>query len=368
MKYTMESAAAHVVVIDGNSNDRAVAERALGSFYSVSAYEDYRRAAAAILQLRPTIIVVDEFVPPLGGREVLRRLRGVEMLRVQKIVTTSVNPDSDFITSAQSHGAHVGLVKPYRRSDIIGTISSLANQRVEKQWEPMALLHKTSLRATLDSFNAISDLIEHGDPIEFGTVGEACGHLVQAVGNNDFKVILSGVREHDNYSYVHSLRVATLLSLFGHTLGLKGKDLLSLAVGGLLHDIGKMRVPVAILNKPGALDDDEREIMKTHVDLAVQHLARSPSIPSGVVTVAAQHHERLDGTGYPKGLGRSDLNELARMAAIVDVFGALTDRRSYKSSMSPEKALGIMVDDMANHLDGHLVALFRDVFLGAVRE
>lgn len=360
--------AAHVVVIDGNPVDRAKASSALGSFYCVSAHEDYRRAAAAILSLHPAVVVVDEFVPPLGGREVLRRLQKVEALERQRIVVTSTNPASEFITLARSHGAHASLSKPYRRSDIINTVSSQANQAVERQWDTLAPHHRASLRATMDSFNAISDLLDQGQAVEFANVGDACSPLIEAVTRNDFNIILSAVKEHDNYSYVHSLRVATLLSLFGHTLGLKGRDLLTLSVGGLLHDIGKMKIPVSILNKPGALDDSERQIMKTHVDIAVEHLGNSPTIPSGVTAIAAQHHERLDGTGYPRGLEKSALNELARMAAIVDVFGALTDRRSYKAAMPPETALVIMRDEMAGHLDVHLVGLFRDVFMSVVTE
>ena len=93
-------------------------------------------------------------------------------------------------------------------------------------------------------------------------------------------------------------------------------------------------------------------------------LAESQGLPKGVVTIAEQHHEKLDGKGYPKGLKGKELNELARMASIVDIFGALTDRRVYKDPMPPEKALGIMTE-MKDELDQSLLGLFRGMLLDA---
>ena len=138
-----------------------------------------------------------------------------------------------------------------------------------------------------------------------------------------------------------------------------------LASGGLLHDVGKMSIPHEVLNKPGRLTEEEFVVMKGHVDASVHYLMQNPEIPKGVITIAAQHHEKLDGTGYPNRIPGKDLNSLARMAAIVDVFGALTDRRVYKPPMPAEKALGIMKDEMSNHLDGKLLLLFREMLLDA---
>jgi putative nucleotidyltransferase with HDIG domain len=189
---------------------------------------------------------------------------------------------------------------------------------------------------------------------------------VNAVAQHDFKGILNGVKEHDNYSYAHSLRVATLLSLFGHTLGLKKEDQLVLASGGLLHDAGKISIPHEVLNKPGRLTEPEFMVMKSHVTETIKFLNNSPDMPKPVIIIAAQHHEKLDGTGYPNGLKGGELNDLARMASIVDVFSALTDRRVYKPPMEAETALGIMTEQMKSHLDQHFVSLFKSMLLDAV--
>ncbi|KAF0113944.1 MAG: response regulator, partial [Rhodospirillaceae bacterium] len=180
---------------------------------------------------------------------------------------------------------------------------------------------------------------------------------------NDFKVLLNGVRGHDNYSCVHSLRVAIFLSMFGHTMGLENDDLLVLSCGGLLHDVGKMSIPYEVLNKPGRLNDAEFTVMRKHVTNTVRYIDACATLPKGIGIIAAQHHEKLDGTGYPNGLKGRDINELARMAAIVDVFSALTDRRCYKEPMVPEQALRIMRESIAGHIDQSMLRLFVDLLL-----
>lgn len=171
------------------------------------------------------------------------------------------------------------------------------------------------------------------------------------------------MRSHDNYTYAHSLQVATLLALFGHSLGLSKEEQAILASGGLLHDVGKMTIPNEVLNKPGRLTPAEFIVMKGHVEASIAHLERCPDLPKSILTIAAQHHEKLNGTGYPYGLNGKRLDELARMASIIDVFSALTDRRVYKPSMTAEAALQIMTDQMGSHLDMRLVGLFRQMLL-----
>jgi putative nucleotidyltransferase with HDIG domain len=170
------------------------------------------------------------------------------------------------------------------------------------------------------------------------------------------------VRSHDDYTYAHSLRVATFLTLFGHGLGLRDDDLLTLTSGGLLHDIGKVAIPLSVLNKPGRLEPGEKAVMRTHVRRTMDMLLERSDVPRAVTIIAGQHHERPDGTGYPLGLSGSSINELARMAALADIFVALTDRRVYKPSMAPEEALTIMAD-MGWGVDQHLLRMFREILL-----
>ncbi|MBC7951285.1 MAG: HD domain-containing protein, partial [Rhodospirillaceae bacterium] len=252
-----------VTVIDGTAQHRDQVCQALTSFYRVAAFADAREAGAHLHTAE--IIIVDETALPLGGRETVKRMRADGALCNKRIIGTSDIPGSSFIGRAKEYGCDAALAKPYRRSALISTISGLINHSVEDGWHSLPDNQRTALRSTLDTFNGISDLIDRAEPIAFADVRDACSPLVKAVQQDDFKVILSGVRGHDNYSYVHSLRVATFLSLLGHAMGLQGDDLLLLSSGGLLHDVGKMSIPHEVLNKPGRLDDAELKIMRSHV-------------------------------------------------------------------------------------------------------
>lgn len=340
----------------------------LGSFYRVHVFDDANAAAAQMASVPTAAIVVDEIANPMNGVMALKELsRHPNLDNVPTVVTTG--PDNkDFIRAAKKRSSHIVVEKPYVGSALLSALNGEVNVAVEKAWEAKPPVQRKALAGTVHLFHHITDLIDTGQPLPYGEVKDSCAPLVEAVQTNQYKGILSGVRDHDNYSYVHSLRVATFLSLFGHTIGMRGDELMLLSTGGLLHDAGKQSIPFEVLNKPGKLDDEEWRVMRSHVTRTVDFLGQSEGIPKGVMTIAAQHHEKLDGSGYPNGLKGSELNDLARMAAIVDVFGALTDRRVYKAPMTPEKALSIMTEEMANELDQKLLALFRDMLMDAASD
>ena len=141
-------------------------------------------------------------------------------------------------------------------------------------------------------------------------------------------------------------------------------DLQTLATGGLLHDVGKLVTPPKILNKPGKLDETEWGVMRHHVVESADILERVPDATKGARIIAEQHHEKLDGTGYPKGLKGAELNDLARMSAIVDIFGALTDARSYKPAFTTNRAFSIL-EDMQSAIDQNLLTIFKEIFLSS---
>ena len=254
--------------------------------------------------------------------------------------------------------------RPFSRSSFHNALSAGINSGIETKWESIEPIQQAALKSTLTSFNSIADLVADGKPIPYEDVRDNCTSLVEAVQNNNFKDILAGVSQHDNYTYVHSLRVATFLTMFGNTLGIKGDDLLTLSSGGLLHDVGKMHIPHEVLNKPGKLTDEEFMVMKSHVNCTMDVLAETTELPKGVLIIAGQHHEKLDGTGYPHGIAGANVGELTRMATIIDIFSAITDRRVYKDPVPPEQALKIMVN-MKDQLDQSLLSVFRGMLLDA---
>lgn len=361
-------AVARIAVVDTDDEFRTQVVQALISLYSVTGYSDVERALDGLRANPPAVILVDEKMAPKDGAHFIARLKREPLLANIPTVITLSQKASMVGMDFRSAGADGVLTRPFRRSSLIKTITALVNKKVEAGWENLRDHEKATLKGTVEAFNNISDYIASGEQVPFHSVQAACAPLVDAVAQNDFKGILNGVKMHDNYSYVHSLRVATLLSLFGHTLGVSKEDQLMLASGGLLHDAGKVSIPHEVLNKPGRLTEPEFVVMKSHVTETIKFLNLTPDMPKPVIIIAAQHHEKLDGNGYPYGLKGGELNDLARMASIVDVFSALTDRRVYKPPMEAEVALGIMTEQMANHLDQHFVALFRTMLMDAVIE
>ncbi|CAK0778259.1 Two-component system response regulator [Azospirillaceae bacterium] len=355
-----------IAVLDENKARRHEVSNSLSSLYRVIEYSDYQWAVLGIRASRPNIILVDQDALPNQRAESIDDLRGDIATSSIPVILTAKSFDSSMTFS--SPGRIIPLLRPYRRSALIKAVTSVLNSLVEQQWLSLPPLEANALLQTNDIFNKLADSFQNGETFSYTDVVQSVEPLVQTVQNNRFKSILNGVKQYDNYSYVHCLRVATLLSYFAHEVGFSAEDQVTLASGGLLHDVGKMSIPHEILNKPGRLTPEERKVMESHVFATEDLLRMGVGAPSCVRDIGAQHHEKLDGSGYPRGLKAHQINDLIRMTAIVDVFSALTDRRVYKPPMSAEKALKIMTEEMATSLDQNFLRLFRDILLDAMIE
>lgn len=173
---------------------------------------------------------------------------------------------------------------------------------------------------------------------------------------------MKAVRSHHNYTYRHSMMVCGYLVSFAHLIGVRGDELQMLALGGLVHDIGKAKVPVEILDKPDSLNAEEWEFMTKHPEYSKEIFEADGTWERDIVDMAVLHHERLDGTGYPYRKLGSEITDMARMTAIADVFSGLIDKRAYKKAMSPAEAYEIMLA-ADGHLERSLVEAFRPIAL-----
>lgn len=350
-----------VAIIDSNKKHREQVSAVLMSFYDVAAWDNAWEAVLNISKDPPALILVSAQVRPGSSEEFIGSVRQNVLLRDVPIVYIAESRNDPRILRTKAAGADGYIVQPYPRSLLIKTISEHLNASIEHEWEELKPLQRDALKNSVGVFNTIADVLVTGETVSFSSVKGNCQPLVEAIARDDYTSILNGVRNHDNYTYAHSMRVATMLTLLGRAAGFKNDEQLLLASGGLLHDVGKMMIPHHILNKPGKLTEEEFAIMKTHVPETLKYLDACGDIPKAVYIIAEQHHEKIDGTGYPNGLKGAQLNELARMAAVVDVFSALTDRRVYKPSMSAEKAMAIMTGEMTSHLDQHFVKMFEGI-------
>jgi HD-GYP domain-containing protein (c-di-GMP phosphodiesterase class II) len=161
--------------------------------------------------------------------------------------------------------------------------------------------------------------------------------------------------EKDTSTEEHTRRVAALAVEVGERLGLSPARLRSLAIGGLLHDIGKLSLPSAILQKPGPLDDDEYEIVKLHPGRGEELLLELGGFDESVTRLVLDHHERLDGTGYPRRLGAEELDLPTRILAVCDVYDALVSERVYRPAWPQQRALALLRDESGTAFDERCV-------------
>ncbi len=171
-------------------------------------------------------------------------------------------------------------------------------------------------------------------------------------------ISLSRIKNADTYTFQHSVSICALLVSFAQALGMDAATVEEAGLGGLLHDVGKMKVPNEILNKPGKLTEDEFVVMKSHADLGEAILRGVPGISSLVVRIAGEHHEKVSGGGYPRGIAAGEISQIGRMAAIVDVYDALTSNRVYHKGKEPSEVLKRLLEWSGSHLDGDLVQHF----------
>jgi putative nucleotidyltransferase with HDIG domain len=198
-----------------------------------------------------------------------------------------------------------------------------------------------------------------GGPLDQTAIGAAGEAIVREIESKSLASWIEVVRKHHSQTYQHSLLVTGLVVAFGRQLGLSQTDLRRLSFAGILHDIGKARVPVAILEKPGPLDPKESNVMKQH-PLSGLDALRAVPLPADIADSVLHHHEYLDGSGYPHRLKGGEISDFVRTLTIADIFAALIERRSYKPPLSGENAYKILLD-MGPKLDKDLVREFRGI-------
>lgn len=182
------------------------------------------------------------------------------------------------------------------------------------------------------------------------------------IDTGDVNNSLFDIKTHDNYTYMHSLDTCIMSTFLGVSANLDRWEMKDLAVGAILHDIGKTKIDAAIINKPGKLTPEEYDEMKKHPAFGGEMLRKNYSISDIAVNIVEQHHERVDGKGYPLGLCGNSISKYAKIVCICDVYDAVSNNRSYRAKFKPNDAYELILSGSGTSFDEKMICNFKNTF------
>jgi putative two-component system response regulator len=344
-----------ILIVDDEPDNVLVLERLLelAGYDQVCSTTDPTQVAALYTAFQPDLILLDLHMPILDGFAVMRALSGlVGADDYLPILVLTADATRESKRAALEGGATDFITKPLDHSEVLARVGNLLDTRFlhvqlrrhNELLEQTVRERTTELRQTIDRLH-----IAHRD---LRLAQEETIHRLSLAA--EFR---------DDQTSRHIERMSRYCAILASRAGKDERESELLRIASKMHDIGKIAIPDAILLKPGKLTTDEYDVMKTHAEAGYQILqgSRSQLATTGAM-LALTHHEKVDGSGYPRGLQGDEIPLEGRSAAIADVFDALTTDRIYRNALPLSQALSIMRDGRGTHFDAELL----DIFLGSL--
>lgn len=324
-----------MVVDDEPANLKLLQKTLSGHGYDcLSLISDSREVVKRYTLDRPDLILLDLNMPHLDGFEVMSQLENLDDPLLPPIVVLTAQTGKDFVLRALSLGARDFISKPFDRTELLMRVRNLLDAQLahrlihdqKAELEQMVRWRTEELEATrLEVVRRLGMASEYRD---------------EETGN-------------------HIVRMSRICAAVARGAGWDEERCLLILHASPMHDLGKIGIPDAVLLKPGKLDPAEWKIMKSHAQIGADLLAgNDSSLMKMSREIALTHHEKWDGSGYPNGLSGQDIPESGRIAALADVFDALTSERPYKKAWSIDKALNLIEEQRGQHFDPQLVDVF----------
>lgn len=314
----MTPAAAKILIADDDRSAQRVLENLLvAEGFQVVTAQDGQEALDKIHTAPPDLCIIDFDMPRLNGLETCRRIKNHHMTRLLPVImVTGLLPDEERVRALEA-GCDDFLPKPYEHDELVTRIRSLLR------------------------IKSLTDELEDAEAI--------------------LMTLVRTIEAKDRYTLGHADRVGRYAVTLGRALGCNAFEIEALRKGGMLHDIGKLGIPDAILQKAGPLDDTEWEVMRKHPSIGCEICLRLKSLEN-IIPMIRHHHECLDGTGYPDGLKGGQIPKLVRIVNVVDIYDALTSRRSYKEAYPIQKAFMTMWEEVERGWwDGDIVKVWEEL-------
>jgi putative two-component system response regulator len=341
MIYDIDILNAKILIVDDNKTVLSMLEHMLNSdgYTSVLCTTDSREVMKLYESFQPDLILLDINMPYLDGYQIMELLKKAETVKDDyvPIIVLTAQQDKETRLRSFSLGAKDYLTKPFDQIEALTRIRNVIEVR---------LLHSY--------VRYQKEVLEDEVKVRTKELQDSRLEVIHRLGlAAEFK---------DNETGFHIIRISKMCELIGKAIGLPDKRVELLLHASPMHDIGKIGIPDSILLKPGKLDKDEWEIMKTHTIIGAKMLEghSSPLLQMGK-EVALTHHEKWDGSGYPNGLSGEQIPITGRITALADVFDALTSDRPYKKAWSVEDALSEINSCNGSHFDPKLVDIFNTI-------
>jgi cyclic di-GMP phosphodiesterase len=320
-----------VLIVDDEYIGRETLQSVLeGEGYELEMAENGFQAIEKAKKLLPDVILLDVMMPGMTGFEVCQRIRNDPQIAEIPIIILTALDDRESLLNALKAGADDFISKPFDRYELRARLLGITQlNRYQKLIQERAKLREVNAQL-LSAYEATIEGWSHALDLR------------------------------DRETEGHSRRVTELTVKLAQALGMSGDEIMHIRRGALMHDMGKIGIPDSILHKPDPLSDEEWAIMRKHPQLAYDMLYPIEYLHPALV-IPLNHHEKWDGTGYPRGLKGEAIPIAARLFAIVDVWDALTSDRPYRPAWSREEALAYIREQSGEHFDPQVVDLFFQV-------
>jgi putative two-component system response regulator len=317
-----------ILIVDDEYSGRETLQSVLeGEGYNLIMAENGPQALEKAKTLLPDVILLDVMMPGMTGYEVCERIRNDPQVAEIPIIILTALDDRESLLTALKSGADDFISKPFDRFELRARLIGITRlNRYHKLVEEREKLQEAHTRL-LGAYEATIEGWSHAMDLR------------------------------DRETEGHSQRVTELTMKMAKMFGMTGEQLVHLRRGALLHDMGKLGIPDSILHKPDKLTEEEWQIMHKHPQLAYDMLYRIEYLRPAI-DIPYCHHERWDGSGYPRGLQGEKIPLAARLFAVVDVWDALTSDRPYRSAWSEDESLTYIREQSGQHFDPRVVDLF----------
>jgi putative two-component system response regulator len=313
--------AGNIVIVDDNPNNlRVLGEMLQQAGYKIRPVASGALALLSIKNFPPDLVLLDICMPGMSGYDVCRRLKANEKLREIPVIFISALHETEGKVAAFKAGGVDYIAKPFQIEEVLARVQAhLRLHRMQQNLEGIVAERTEDLRKSYDEIRRSQQ-------------------QYRAILEQTVQAIALIIEKRDPYTAGHQQRVAELATVIASRLGLPRERVEGLRFGAMLHDVGKIHLPAEILNRAGRLSPTELSMIKTHSEVGSEIL-HDVAFPWPVAQLILQHHERLDGSGYPFGLKGDQILEEARILAVADVVEAMASHRPYRPALGLVAAL-----------------------------